>query len=366
MAFRPTWRLIIGLVAVMLAVLGTLTCSPGYVIRAGIEEGKILSRRRPIAEVVADPATAQQERTKLRLVLDARDFASRALNLRTGKSYTTYSWVDRDTLLLVVSAAYRDRFEPHTWWFPIVGRVPYKGFFDFDDAFREANRLEQRGFDTYVRPSAAFSTLGFFNDPVLNTVLRSSDVSIVSTVIHELLHNTLFIPSQVAFNESFASFVGDRGAIEFFCARDGEDSTTCREAADDWADNLTFGAFLSEMVGNLEQLYARTDIDATAKVAQRQQVFDQARSKFETQVEPALRTRSYRGFVRRTLNNATLIGIRLYYRRLDLFEQAFQRNNQDLATTLRGIQDAVRAKDVDPYDAVERWVANLPLPAGRN
>src|SRR5690606_12700456 len=154
--------------------------------------------------------------------LQARDFADHALDLNVGESYTTYSWVESDTLLLVVTASEKVRFRAHTWWFPIVGHVPYKGFFNFDAARAEAQRLETQGYDVQVRPSSAFSTLGWFNDPVLNTLLRYDDVSLAGTVIHELLHNTIYIPSRISFNESFANFVGERGAIEFFCNREGD------------------------------------------------------------------------------------------------------------------------------------------------
>ena len=237
--------------------LALSACSPLYVIQAGIEEAKILSRRRPIAEVISDPATSSETRRKLQLVEQARTFAGHVLDLDVGDSYTTYSWVDSDTLLLVVTASEKDRFQAHTWWFPIVGRVPYKGFFDFDAAFEEARELERAGLDVQVRPSGAFSTLGWFNDPLLNTVLRYDDVSLVNTVVHELLHNTIYIPSQISFNESFANFVGERGAIEFFCTRDGEDSRRCIGARNGWADNLTYAAFLSALVNELETLYAR-------------------------------------------------------------------------------------------------------------
>jgi predicted aminopeptidase len=128
--------------AILIAALSAAACSPLYVIRAGIEEARILSRRRPITDVIADPAVSAETRRKLDLVLQARDFAEHALDLNAGESYTTYSYVDSDTLLLVVSGAKKDRFEAYTWWFPIVGRVPYKGFFHFDAAFDEAARLE--------------------------------------------------------------------------------------------------------------------------------------------------------------------------------------------------------------------------------
>ena len=326
-------------------------CSPVYVIRAGFEEAKILSRRRPISSVIEDPGTSGKTRSKLQLVLQARDFAEHALGLEAGESYTTYSYVDSDTLLLVVSAARKDRFEAYTWWFPIVGRVPYKGFFHFDAAYREAERLEAAGYDTYVRPSGAFSTLGWFNDPLLNTLLRYDDVSLVSTVLHELLHNTVYIPSQIAFNETFANFVGDRGVIEFFCARDGEASPNCRLARDAWADNLRYAAFLSALVRELESIYGRNDLDREAKLSMRERTFAAAQRRFLHEVEPALRTNAFRGFARRPLNNATLIGTRLYYDRLALFEAVYEHFGGDFVRSVDAVIDAAAARPSDPYGA---------------
>ena len=133
---------------------------------------------------------------KLALVLAARQYAGDSVGLRTGESFTTYSRLDSDTLVLVLSAAYRDRLEPYTWWFPIVGRVPYKGYFDFDDARSEARSFLDRGFDVSLRPSAAFSTLGWFNDPLTSTTLARDTLELVNTVIHEVTHNTFYAPGR--------------------------------------------------------------------------------------------------------------------------------------------------------------------------
>jgi predicted aminopeptidase len=341
-------------VTLLLGLIGlSLTCSPGYLVRAGWEEAKILSRRRPIPDVIEDPATRASIRRKLQLVQQARTYAASHLDLAVGDSYTTYSWVDSDTLLMVLSAAHPDRFAAYTWWFPVVGRVPYKGFFDFDEAWEEAAALEARGFDTHVRPSGAFSTLGWFNDPLLNTVLRYSDVGIGNTVIHELLHNSIYLPGQAGFNESFANFVGDRGAIDFFCSRDGENSGTCRQARAGWHDNLAFGAFLSDLVLRLETLYARTDLDRAGKLSRKEAVLNDARRRFVRDVRPALRTGAFSGFDEEPLNNATLIGTRLYYQRLDLFEAVFQRYRGDLRAATHGIIAAARSRPDDPFQAVE-------------
>src|SRR5258705_10026730 len=156
-------------IAVALSVLVLISAPTAcYLSRGAWEEAKILSRRQPISEIVADPRTPPAAREKLKVVLAARQYAKDSLHLRTKDSFTTYSRLDHDTLVLVVSAAYRDTLKPYTWWFPIVGRVPYKGYFDFGAAQTDARKLFDDRFDVYVRPSEAVRTLGFLHDPLPN------------------------------------------------------------------------------------------------------------------------------------------------------------------------------------------------------
>ena len=328
-------------------------CSPGYVLRAAWEEAKILNRRQPIARVVADSATDAETRRKLLLVLQARDFAADSLGLKAGKSYTLFSRVESDTLVMVLSAAYRDRFQPKTWWFPIVGSVPYKGYFDVDDARRAEAGLARKGFDTYLRPSAAFSTLGWFNDPLLSTLLRYDDVSLANTVIHELFHNTVDAPGQAVFNESLANFVGGRGAAELFCRRDGERSALCARARDAWADDLLFGEWMSGLVADLEALYGRAELSSDDKVRLREEVFERARRRYFAEVKPRLKVESFDRFVAGELNNATIISRRIYYRGLDTFERVFQARGGDFRRAVDDIVAAARTNRADPYAAVE-------------
>ena len=344
------------MLAVALAAGLVSSCSPGYVLRGAWEEGKILGRRRPISQVIADPRQTPETRRKLQLVLAAREFGRDALGERVGDSYTLYSERKSDTLAIVLSGAYKDRFAPKTWWFPIVGRVPYKGFFREEDARREAAKLEAEGFDTYMRPTSAFSTLGWFNDPVLSTLLRYDDVSLVNTVLHELFHNTFFAPGQVAFNESLANFVGGRGAIDFFCSRNGQDAPTCRRARDEWDDDLAFGYFLGELVHDLESLYARTDITREQKLPLREEVFARAQRQFAQEVRPRLKVNTFASFTREPLNNATLISRRIYYDRLDLFERVYRSRGGDLRRTIADIVAAARARRADPYAGVAALV----------
>jgi predicted aminopeptidase len=345
------------LLAVILLALGG--CSPIYVLRAGYEEAKILSRRKPIAALVADSTTPPATREKLRLVLAARSFAVDSLGLDAGESYTTFSQLDSDTLALIVSAAYPDRFEAYTWWFPIVGRVPYKGYFSERKAREAMQNLEEKGFDTYLRPTSAFSTLGWFNDPLVSPLLRYDSVSLAGTVVHELTHNTIYLSGQAMFNESLAEFVGGRGAIAFFCGGEGEASPACEQARSGWHDELIFAAFLDGLVTELDEIYGRADLATSEKLARREEVFERARTTFTEQIQPRFQIASYGSFLRVPLNNATLLSRRLYYHRLDLFEELFHRMGGDLRRTLEVILASAQERQDDPYAAVERLVRSM-------
>ncbi|HEX6369102.1 MAG TPA: aminopeptidase [Longimicrobium sp.] len=348
------------LALLLAAGLAASACSPTYVLRAAWEEGKILNRRKPIARIVQDTATDWETRDKLLLVLQARQFAADSLRLNAGNSYTLFSRVESDTLVMVLSAAYKDRFQPHTWWFPIVGSVPYKGFFDLDDALAAQRRLEAQGYDTYLRPSAAFSTLGWFNDPLLSTLLRYDRVSLANTVIHEIFHNTFYAPGQAVFNESLANFVGGRGAIEFFCRRDGPRSPTCETASSAWHDDLLFGAFLEQLVADLKALYARAELSPDDKLRERERLFTDAQRRFAQEVRPRLRVDTFASFTRDPLNNATLISRHIYYDRLGLFEEVYRSRNGDFTRAMNDIVAAARGSKNDPYAAVQALVT----PAG--
>jgi predicted aminopeptidase len=147
-------------------------CEVGYVARAAWEEGRVLWRRKPIDTVLARGDLPADVRVKLKTVLEVRDFARDDLGLNVGGAYKSIADVDRDAIVWVVMAAPRDSLKPYTWWFPIVGEVPYRGYFNKEHAEAEAEEMEKGGLDTMVRPAVAFSSLGFFNDPLLSDLLR--------------------------------------------------------------------------------------------------------------------------------------------------------------------------------------------------
>lgn len=318
-----------------------------YLTRAGAEEFRILERARPLDEVIADARTPPETRGLLSLVRDVREYAER-LGLAAGDTYTTYADVGRDTLLLVLSAAPRDCICPHTWRYPIVGRVPYKGFFDPKMAAREADRLAARGLDTYLRPSGAFSTLGWFNDPLLSTALGRDSMELAATVFHEMAHNTLWVRNAAPFNESFAQYVGYRSAEAFF--RERGDTASARRAADRWVDEQVLAGYYRTLIERLEAFYASRP-DSAALDSGRVALGRWAREQLEGPVAGRLRSMrvapAAAGTADRPVNNARLIGVLIYRTHLDWFEAWHARHQGDVRSGVASLSDLVRGAEGD-------------------
>jgi len=319
-----------------------------YLTRAAFAEGDILRRRRPIAEVVADSATDPRVRGKLLLVLAARTWAAESLGLKAGESFTTYTQLDSDTLVLVLSAARADTLVPYTWTYPIVGRVPYKGYFDPGRALREAQTLQRAGLDTYVRPASAFSTLGWFNDPLVSPTLRADSADLAATVIHELLHNTLFVPGHVDFNESFAEFVGYQGAERFFRSRG--DSLNAWRTALRWEDEQRLAAFYADLVRRLDKLYG-SGAPKREILSLRADYFRAARDRLAGGLGGELRTIDGRRLSERPLNNAVLLSQRVYASGFGSFDSLLTAQGGDLRALVADVKRKT-AGSGDPWEAL--------------
>lgn len=344
----------------VLVLLGVLLVGSGvayvasedvrYVARAAVEEGRILQGRLPIERLIADSSQPPELRASLSLVLEARDYAAK-LGLRAGATYTTYAEVGRDTLLLVLSASPKDCLCPHTWKFPIVGRVPYKGFFDPRMAVRASKKLEEKGYDVYLRPSGAFSTLGWFNDPLLSTAVERDSVSLATLVFHEIAHNTLYVKSATPFNESFAQFVGYRAAESFFLARG--DSARALLAAQRWQDEIVLGEYYADLAERLTQLYS-LKLDSAGLDSGRADAARWAREQLEGPVAARLQAIRIGQVAERPINNARIIAARIYRDRLGLFERWYELQHRDLQRSVAELKRFMRGVEGErAYEVLE-------------
>ena len=344
-----SWSII---VALMLSSMLS-GCSPIYFLRAAYEEGRILWRRQPITDFLATPDLHNDTKEKLTTVLAVRDYAQSVLNLNVAGSYASYSYVDRPDLTYVVIAAPQTELRPYTWWFLVVGHVPYKGFFSKSEAQSEAESLHKQGYDTTIRTSAAFSTLGWFDDPLLSHLLRFDKIALSEVVFHELFHNTLYIKGAGAFNESAANFIGHRATIDFFGQRFGDESAEHRRAVQLWQEELEFAEFIEDLIIDLSGLYRR-NIAKQDKLRLRNEVFARSQSEWARRIaaRPAHR---FRGFSQQPLNNAVLMHYGVYLNNLQLFESLYELEGRNLVRTIAALERATQ-NGGEPFGALRSWL----------
>jgi len=332
----PSWRrarLLLGLI-----LLQGCTGGAGYLLRAGWSEARILWRRRPIAELLARPDLDPALRERLQLALAVRAFAEHPLGLRVGQSYTTFADVEGEDLVYVVSAAWRDRLEAYTWRYPLVGRLPYRGYFAHADADAAAQALVAQDLDVDVHPAVAFSTLGWFADPLLSSAATGPPVAVAETIFHELFHATLYLAGNAPFNESAATFVGHRGAIAFFCTGPGADAGRCDEARRRWSAVRTRGRILGRLAARLRQLYATHPTIVLR---------EQRRTGLLRVAAAALARRGLGDGELLPPNNARLLGDLLYLTELDTFDRLAPRDS-DLGPAIATLVRSVRGS-ADPF-----------------
>ena len=338
--------------------VGLAGCELGYLAHAAYEQGRLLWNRRPIAQELARPGLDPVMRDKFEMVIKLRRFAAERLGLNVGNAYRTVTEVDEGAIVWVVMAAPKDSLTPYTWWFPIVGAVPYRGYFDVADANAEAAEFEQDGFDTLVRPAVAFSSLGFFSDPVLSNLLKLDRVQLADVIFHELFHRTFYLASDAMFDESAANWVGGHAAAEYFASAEGRDSADAISARGVVQSDLLFGDFLQRVEARLLTLYT-SNVPAGEIVKRREPILKQIQAGY-SKLKPSLSPLERFDLDQGPINNAVLIDYRIYFHDLDNFEALERKYDGDLRATIEVIIALARAHPEDPFFAI--WQATHPQP----
>lgn len=247
------------LTIVALLVLFVVGFSGCYYTQAARGQWELMRKREPIARVIEDPETPEDLRRRLELVQEARDFSVEVLHLPDNKSYRSYADLERDYVLWNIFAAEEFSVTPRTWCYPIVGCLSYRGYFKREKAEALGRDLREQGYDVFLGGVPAYSTLGKFSDPVLNTMMHWDDIRLVATLFHELAHQVLYIRDDTGFNESFATAVEEFGIERFLESRgEGDEFEAYREQK---AFREALVDLVSEAREDLRTLYEQ-DLDA--------------------------------------------------------------------------------------------------------
>lgn len=309
----------------LLPLLGLCACSTvKFYTQAISGQSEIWRKSRPNATVLADPSVGDKVKQRLRLIEKLRAFAASDLHLPT-KSFGKYCDLKRPYVVWVVYAAEEFSSEGKKWWYPLVGSLKYRGFFDEKDAKQEADLLKKKGYDVFVGGVEAYSTLGYLADPVLNTFLHRNDAELAELIFHELTHAKVFIPGDTDFNEAFATANAQDGVRRWL--RSKREPHALREYEEHLKKNGKVIDLMLETREKLKVTYAGTYPDVAAERLAKQKVFD-GMLKQALVISPHAKTHIHH--LPKSWNNARINTVATYYTMVPGFERLLKEKGHDL------------------------------------
>lgn len=283
-----------------------------------------------ISELEQDARVPQTLKQQFKRVAEVKQFAEQKLGLKPTRNYEKYLDLKRNYLVMVLTASPPLKMESYTWWFPVVGTVPYKGYYDKEMGLQDQKKLQAQGFETHFRPSPAYSTLGWFQDPLLSTMFQYGEFYLVSTVIHESVHASLWIPGDVSFNENLASFVGYHGALAYYAQKYGTGSKQYQEGLAIQSNQKVFAEFIGNLHDQLKALY-EGDAFSANKLERKAQLIEEMKTRFKLETVKKFKGAGYAGFEQREWNNAMIMAYRHYDQEQGLFEHLLKEQKGSIA-----------------------------------
>lgn len=323
--FKRIGLLVLAIV-VVLAIWQHALVSYGWMQAKG--QLHVLSNTKPVDEVLADATYPDSLKQKIRLIQTIKQFAVDSLGLEPSKNYTTFFDQQGKPILWVVTASERYRLLGRQWAFPIIGTFSYKGFFEKDRADSLVADLHRENLDTRINEVSAWSTLGFFRDPILSSMLDRPEGSLAELIIHELTHGTLFVKDNLEYNENLADFVGEYGALRFLKAKYGLASEPYRDYLNTKLFYERYDAHILRGARQLDSLYAGFGPQTSVSVKEKQkwQLISQIVSLADTLTgQPVRQIKKRRANKLKLPNNAYFIGYLTYRNQQNQFRTEFDR-----------------------------------------
>lgn len=289
---------------------------------------KILWNRIPLEKALESDKLSADQKKKLKLADDSKEFAKDRIGLISNGNYSSFVALERDAVTYVVQVAHANELKSYKWNFPFVGKVPYKGYFRKELAEQEAAKFPPHKYDTWVRGVKAYSTLGWFKDPITSPMLTYRETDLVETIIHELVHSTIYIKGQADFNERLATFIGTEGAKIFYAESEGVDSPTKIQIELEQKDLHTFSKFITEEISKLKSWYQNHSNEEIREMKEKRIL--EIQKGFDARIKPKLKTKIFDHFSTAKLNNAILMSYDTYISDLSEFEDLYNKLERDL------------------------------------
>ena len=318
--------------------LSLVACeSLSYYSQAIFGQLSILSKREAIEKLIADDTSSPELKNKLQTVLDIRRFAESELMLPVEDSYGTYVDIKQPYVVWNVFASPEFSIRPVNWCYPIAGCVAYRGYFSEADAQAYANRKSQEGLDVYVGGVSAYSTLGWFSDPLLSTVINRDDYQLAALLFHELAHRLIYIAGDTEFNESFATAMEREGLRRWLLANKVNTADIMQQTEFTLRAREDFVSLVASVADELKTLYARTDHNEIEKRQAKAEVFAQMRRDYANLKNDWNGYDGYDNWMARDLNNAQLSTVTTYYNWVPAIEKILEENNYELSSFYNAI-----------------------------
>lgn len=327
-----------------------------YYLKQGIYLLRYNSSGRSVERLLKDPQTEQKVRSFLQLVQEIKAYAIDTIGLKNNKNYTQLVPVNRDYIAVFVSAAEKLSFTLHKWCFPILGCIPYKGYFDLDDAKKEAEKLSRAGLDVNISEVSAFSTLGFLSDPLYSYMADYRVFNLASLIIHEQTHATIYLKNQAQFNEELATFVGNTGALEFLKAKYGENSSEYLTAIASMDDREVYLTLMKSLVAELDSVY-KSNLTNEEKAGRKSDIIDSFRIKIRENYDQFFKTSQYKFMEKMPINNASLAVWMTYSYDLSVFKKLYEVKKNNLRSTFEYVKTLKRIKD-DPKEHIIKMLSS--------
>lgn len=345
--------LVLFLFSLVFASVGLSGCAISYLAELGMGQMKVVFQQVPVEDLLSNPETSEADKEKIRVVLQVKHFAEQELGFAPTRNYTTFYDTHGKPVSYNICACAPDSFELKSWWFPIVGTVPYLGYFELEPALQKSKELQEEGYDVLVSEVGGYSTLGWFTDPIFSAMLKRSAPSLINLIIHELTHGHIYLGGEANFNETLANFIADKGTeifLQHYYAHHEWNALYIEEKR----QKEEYTSFLEAIYQQLNELYQES-LSSEEKLQWKKYILKEASQRYSRLKQFSLTDKSYpESFPADKVNNAFFAIFKTYHHDTHIFEQIYQYHDQHLPKTIAFLKKFEKSKD--PFEEIRQWL----------